>query len=163
MPESRTASFPAAMASWMKRLIRRAIFASITVVGSKSRTSAAIRTSNADASKLLTSRVPVTPATRFDQYVSKSLPIGMIAPSPVTTARRAGSCSGGNAIPHGQTHPALVVKDRRTSVPVVALEDDRAVMSAEADVVGERVPDRDCLGLLDDPQVAVGIGVSVVD
>ncbi len=67
IPESRTASLPAAIASWMKRLIRRAIFASITVVGSKSRTSAAIRTSNADGSKLWISRVPVTPATRFDQ------------------------------------------------------------------------------------------------
>ena len=45
----------------MNRLIRRAILASITVVGSKPRTSAAIRTSNADASKLLIVRVPVTP------------------------------------------------------------------------------------------------------
>ena len=43
-----TASAPAPIASWMKRLIRRAILASITVVGSKSRTSAAIRTSKAD-------------------------------------------------------------------------------------------------------------------
>ena len=67
IPASRTASFPAPIASWMKRLIRRAILASITVVGSKSRTSAAIRTSNADASKRRTVRVPVTPATRFDQ------------------------------------------------------------------------------------------------
>ena len=67
--------------------------------------------SQADASKLLTSRVPVAPATKFDQYVSKSLPIGMMAPSPVTTALRAGSCSGGNAIPHGQTHPAIVGMD----------------------------------------------------
>ena len=39
-------------------------------------------------------RVPVTPATRFDQYVGKSFPIGMTAPRPVTTARRAGSSSG---------------------------------------------------------------------
>ena len=79
----------------MKRLIRRAILASITVVGSKSRTSAAIRTSNAGRVEAAgPSRVPVTPATRFDQYVGKSLPIGMTAPRPVTTARRAGSCSG---------------------------------------------------------------------
>jgi len=67
IPASRTASIPAPMASWMKRLIRRAIFGSMTVVGSKSRTSAAIRTSNADVSKRRTVRVPVTPATRFDQ------------------------------------------------------------------------------------------------
>ena len=51
MPASATASLPAAIAKWMNRLIRRAIFASIAIVGSKSMTSAAIRTSNADASK----------------------------------------------------------------------------------------------------------------
>ena len=51
----------------MNRLIRRAILASMTVVGSKSRTSAAILTSWAETSKLRTRRVPVTPATRFDQ------------------------------------------------------------------------------------------------
>ena len=67
MPESRTASLPAPIARWMNRLMRRAILASITVVGSKPRTSAAMRTSNADASKPWISRVPVTPATRFDQ------------------------------------------------------------------------------------------------
>src|SRR5439155_4466464 len=79
---------------WMNRVIRRAIFGSIALVGSKSRTSAAIWTSNADGSKLRIRRVPVTPATRLDQYVGKSLPIGMTAPRPVTTARRAGSTSG---------------------------------------------------------------------
>src|SRR5258706_6910688 len=78
----------------MKRVIRRAILTSMTVDGSKPRTSAAIRTSNADASNPWMIRVPVTPATRFDQYVGKSLPIGMTAPRPVTTARRAGSISG---------------------------------------------------------------------
>ena len=67
MPESATASLPAAIAKWMNRLIRRAILASMTLVGSKSRTSAAMRTSCADASKLWIVRVPVTPATRFDQ------------------------------------------------------------------------------------------------
>ena len=94
IPESRTASLPAAIAKWMNRLIRRAILASIATVGSKSRTSAAMRTSKPVGSKLEIVRVPVTPATRFDQYVGKSLPIGMTAPRPVTTARRAGSCSG---------------------------------------------------------------------
>ena len=67
MPESATASLPAAIAKWMNRLIRRAIFASMCSRGSKSRTSAAMRTSCADASKLWIVRVPVTPATRFDQ------------------------------------------------------------------------------------------------
>ena len=51
----------------MNRLIRRAIFGSIAEVGSKPMTSAAIRTSIADASKLWIVRVPVTPALRFDQ------------------------------------------------------------------------------------------------
>ena len=67
IPESATASLPAAIARWMKRLIRRAILASMTVAGSKPMTSAAIRTSNADASKLAIWRVPVTPAWRFAQ------------------------------------------------------------------------------------------------
>jgi hypothetical protein len=44
-PESAIASLPAAIARWMKRLIRRAILASITVVGSNPTTSAAMRTS----------------------------------------------------------------------------------------------------------------------
>jgi hypothetical protein len=38
--------------------------------------------------------VPVTALRRFDQYVSKSLPIGMTAPRPVTTARRERSDEG---------------------------------------------------------------------
>ena len=94
MPESATASLPAAIAKWMKRLIRRAILASMDCAGSKSRTSAAMRTSCADASKLWIVRVPVTPAWRLAQYVGKSLPMGITAPRPVMTARRAGSRSG---------------------------------------------------------------------
>src|SRR3954471_763655 len=78
----------------MKRVIRRAIFGSIAFVGSKSMTSAAIWTSKFEASNDRIRRVPVTPATRFDQYVGKSFPIGMTAPIPVTTARRDGSSSG---------------------------------------------------------------------
>ena len=94
IPLSATASLPAAIAKWMKRVIRRAIFGSMATVGSKPRTSAAIWTSNPLASKPWIRRVPVTPATRFDQYVGKSFPIGMTQPRPVTTARRAGSSSG---------------------------------------------------------------------
>ena len=67
MPESATASLPAAMAKWMNRLIRRAIFGSMCFDGSKSRTSAAIWTSWFDGSKLLIRRVPETPAWRFAQ------------------------------------------------------------------------------------------------
>ena len=44
-PASATASLPAAMARWMKRLMRRAILRSMATVGSKSLTSAAMRTS----------------------------------------------------------------------------------------------------------------------
>ncbi len=67
MPLWATASLPAAIAKWMKRLIRRAILASMWAAGSKSRTSAAMRTSWADASKLRMVRVPVTPACRLAQ------------------------------------------------------------------------------------------------
>ncbi len=67
IPAWATASLPAAIAKATKRLIRRAIFASIPVAGSKPMTSAAIRTSKADGSKLWMVRVPVTPAWRFAQ------------------------------------------------------------------------------------------------
>ncbi len=67
IPLSATASLPAAIAKAMNRLIRRAIFGSMNSAGSKSSTSAAIRTSNADASKLTIERVPVTPALRLPQ------------------------------------------------------------------------------------------------
>ena len=102
IPLSATASLPAAIAKWMNRVIRRAILGSMAFVGSKTRTSAAICTSKLDGSKLWIRRVPVLPATRFAQYVGKSFPMGMTAPMPVTTARRAGSSSG-NGIPQGRS------------------------------------------------------------
>ena len=55
------------MPSWMNRLMRRAIFASMNWVGSKSSTSAAICTSKAEASNEVIRRVPVTPLRRFVQ------------------------------------------------------------------------------------------------
>jgi hypothetical protein len=67
MPESATASLPDAIAKWMNRLIRLAIFGSMNFAGSKSSTSAAIWTSWLDGSKLLIRRVPDTPACRFAQ------------------------------------------------------------------------------------------------
>ena len=67
MPDAATASLPAPIARWMKRVIRRAILGSMTVPGSKSSTSAAIWTSNAEASKERIRRVPVTPSRRFRQ------------------------------------------------------------------------------------------------
>lgn len=66
-PALATASLPAAIAKWMNRLIRRAILGSIALAGSKSRTSAAMRTSWPDGSKLRMVRVPLTPARRFAQ------------------------------------------------------------------------------------------------
>ena len=69
MPESATASLPAAMPRWMKRLIRRAILRSMAVAGSKSLTSAAMRTSNALASKWVMGPAPLIPATRLRQKV----------------------------------------------------------------------------------------------
>ena len=66
-PDERIASRPAPMARWMYRLIRRAILGSMYWPGSKPSTSAAIRTSNALASKDVIRRVPVTPAWRFLQ------------------------------------------------------------------------------------------------
>src|ERR1019366_633283 len=103
IPEEATASFPAAIANWMKRLIRRAILASIATVGSKSRTSAAIFTSKLAGSKDRIRRVPETPATRLPQYVGKSPPLGITAPRPVITARRAGSELGGTGYLRGAT------------------------------------------------------------
>ena len=67
MPLEATASRPAPMPRWMKRVMRRAILGSMTVAGSKSRTSAAIRTSCALASNERIRRVPVTAFWRFDQ------------------------------------------------------------------------------------------------
>jgi enoyl-[acyl-carrier-protein] reductase (NADH) len=67
IPESRTASWPAPMARCTKRLIRRAILASITALGSKPMTSAAMCTSWSAESKPWIVRVPVTPACRFAQ------------------------------------------------------------------------------------------------
>ena len=94
-PAWSTASFAAAIAKWMKRLIRRAILRSIATAGSKSLTSAAIRTSKPVASNDVIGPAPDTPSVRLAQNVAASLPIGVTAPRPVTTARRAGSSLGG--------------------------------------------------------------------
>jgi hypothetical protein len=95
----------------MKRLIRRAIFASMWSAARKPFTSAAILTSKSVGSKAVIRATPETPSRRFRQYVSKSLPIGMTAPSPVTTARRAGSALGGTG---------EVLRERVVSVRVAA-------------------------------------------
>src|ERR1035437_409203 len=77
------------MPSWMKRLMRRAILRSIPTVGSKSLTCAAMRTSRPEGSNVLIVLTPEAPARRFSQKAVAVLPIGVTAPRPVTTTRRA--------------------------------------------------------------------------
>ena len=67
MPESATASLAAATAKWMKRLMRRAILWSMAALGSKSLTSAAMRTSRSLASKWVIGPTPETPPARLRQ------------------------------------------------------------------------------------------------
>src|SRR2546428_7923143 len=55
--------------------------------GSKSRTSAAIRVSNPEASKRLIRPTPLRPAIRLAQKVSLPIPMGVMTPIPVTTTR----------------------------------------------------------------------------
>ena len=70
-PAWSTASVAAAIAKWMNRLIRRAILRSIAVAGSKSLTSAAIRTSKPVGSKDVIGPAPDTPAMRLAQNVGR--------------------------------------------------------------------------------------------
>jgi hypothetical protein len=65
----------------------RASFGEATWVGSKSFTSAAIRTENSLASKARMKSMPLSPATAARQVDGASAPIGVTAPSPVTTTR----------------------------------------------------------------------------
>src|SRR6476646_825184 len=88
MPASAMASWAAAIAKWMNRLIRRAILRSIAIVGSKPFTSAAMRMSKSDASNAVIGAAPDVPAVRACQYSGALLPIGVTAPTPVITARR---------------------------------------------------------------------------
>ena len=97
-PASSIAWRAAATASWLKRLIRRACLKSIQSRGSKPLTSAAMRTSKSLASNWVIGATPETPSVRLRQNVATSLPMGVIAPRPVTTARRAGSRGGGGRV-----------------------------------------------------------------
>jgi hypothetical protein len=58
-----------------------------TVDGSKSFTSAAIRTAWPFGSYERTKSIPLRPSTAARQVAGASLPIGVTAPSPVTTTR----------------------------------------------------------------------------
>src|SRR3989442_12251943 len=71
--------------------------------GSKSRTSAAIRVSNPEASKRLIRPTPLRASIRPAQKVSLPIPMGVMAPIPVTTTRRRAigdaSRAGDDALP----------------------------------------------------------------
>ncbi len=88
MPESASAWRAAATIIWANRSIFRALRLSIHSVGSKSLSSQANCTGNADASKSVIGPAPLFPAVRFVQNVSGSGPSGVTAPSPVTTTLR---------------------------------------------------------------------------
>ena len=87
-PASPTASRAAASASRTFRSSLRTSFGEATPVGSKSFTSAAIRTGNPLASNARMKSTPLSPATAERHVVRASLPIGVTAPSPVTTTLR---------------------------------------------------------------------------
>src|SRR5947208_8441732 len=112
-PASAMAWAADATAIWLNRLMRRACLKSIQVAGSKPLISAAICTSSEDGSYEAMRATPLTPPVRLVQKVSTSFPMGVIAPIPVTTARRRSS----------RPMPAR-------SVPP-ATEDDRAVVTSE--------------------------------
>ncbi len=108
--------------------------------------------------------------------------MGMTAPRPVTTARRAGSGEGGTfalcaqlglAIVARRTEPEsrdqsvawlnVPTERARTSVPVVALEYDRAVVATEPDIVREAIADFAAMGLGRNAQIDVRVGIAIVE
>src|SRR5215208_7158952 len=84
-PESPIASRAAATAHTTFRSSFRASLGETTLVGSKSLTSAATRTGNSDASNARMKSTPLRPASAASQDDATSFPIGVTAPSPVTT------------------------------------------------------------------------------
>src|SRR5215210_5474494 len=87
-PASSIASLPAATASTTLRSRRRASFGETTSAGgSKSFTSAAMRTADSLASNAVIQSMPLRPATAASQVAGASLPSGVTAPSPVTATR----------------------------------------------------------------------------
>ena len=84
-PASATASRPAPSASSTFRSSFRTSFGEATALASKSFTSAAIRTGNSLASKARIQSIPLSPASAARHVARASFPIGVTAPSPVTT------------------------------------------------------------------------------
>src|SRR6266542_389093 len=94
---SSTPSRAAASDNSTLRSSLRTFFGDATVVGSKSFTSAAIRTGNSLASNERMKSTPLRPATAASQVDRASFPTGVTAPRPVTTIRRirkAYGCAG---------------------------------------------------------------------
>ena len=87
-PASATASRAAASASRTLRSSFRTSFGEATALGSKSFTSAAMRTGNPLASNERMKSTPLSPATAARHVERASFPIGVTAPSPVTTTLR---------------------------------------------------------------------------
>ena len=87
-PASATASLAEATANCTFRSSLRASLAEMTVVGSKPLTSAAIRTGKPSVSNAPMKSTPLRPLRAASQDEGTSFPIGVTAPSPVTTTRR---------------------------------------------------------------------------
>ena len=86
-PASAIASLAAPSASTTLRSSRRRSFGPARPVGSKSLTSAAIRTGSPSGSNARIQSIPLSPATAAFQVERASFPTGVIAPSPVTATR----------------------------------------------------------------------------
>ena len=85
---SSIASRAATKANCVKRSMRRASLRPISCSGFHSLTSPAMRVMKSLASKAVIGAMPDSPAIRRFQKSSRVLPIGVTAPSPVTTTRR---------------------------------------------------------------------------
>src|SRR5204862_3094427 len=83
-------SFAAPSARTTLRSKRRSSFGGASPAGSKSLTSAAIRTGRPSASNARMKSMPLSPATAARQVSGAVFPTGVIAPRPVTTTRRTG-------------------------------------------------------------------------
>ena len=84
---SAIASSEATIAYCVNLSILRASFLLIKSVGLKFLTSHAKRVLDLEASKCVIGAAPLTPLTKAFQYSSILLPMGVKAPSPVTTTR----------------------------------------------------------------------------
>src|SRR5690606_4953408 len=87
-PESRMASMPATMPTWMKRSIFFSSLAGSTDSGLNSLISPAMVDGRPSASNCVIGPIPLTPFSRLFHDVGQSLPTGVTMPSPVMATRR---------------------------------------------------------------------------